>query len=469
MKLKNVPQSIAMLSVLALSACGGSDDSTGTSDQASPSPSPTPIASPAASPSPMASPKPSAMPSALPSAMPSTAPSPTVSSAPATSSAPIVIAQTRMGGIFTAKGSVDVLMSDVLGNKTTEAHNLNRVTLYTSREDSIDTSNCNDTRCLVFWYPMLANENDVAEAPYSIINRKDGMKQWGLRGMPVYFSRLDSLTSDEILFDPREHMVAVVQPVRFNSADINTSSGVYLTAAGRIHLSQQMNAQDTTRFKQEPANMLDRSLYTFDLDSQGVSSCNDTCLKNWPALLAGDNDQATQPYSLIERKLGSNGPMAKQWALNGKPLYFYIGDSSAADINGHALANWRLARPAATQTISINNTARIVAAGKVLQAVTDGPDEPIHAVAKDKFTLYTFDGDTAGKSSTCKQTCLDNWPALMAYKGAEAEAPFSLIARESGELQWAINGMPLYFYRDDMQASDANGDGLNGRWHLAKP
>lgn len=85
------------------------------------------------------------------------------------------------------------------------------------------------------------------------------------------------------------------------------------------------------------------------------------------------------------------------------------------------------------------------------------------------MTLYTFDKDTGGKSA-CNGACADNWPALLAADGAKPTADMTIVVRDDGKKMWAYKGKPLYTFKKDTAAGDANGDGaLNGAWHIAKP
>ncbi len=85
------------------------------------------------------------------------------------------------------------------------------------------------------------------------------------------------------------------------------------------------------------------TLYTFDRDAagSGKSVCNGPCATNWPPLMAGDMDQASGDYSIITRDDGK-----KQWALKGKPLYFWAKDMKPGDRTGDGFNKvWQLARP----------------------------------------------------------------------------------------------------------------------------
>lgn len=84
------------------------------------------------------------------------------------------------------------------------------------------------------------------------------------------------------------------------------------------------------------------TLYTFDKDVQaGKSVCNGTCSVNWPPLYASDADVPSGDYSIIVRDDGK-----KQWALKGKPLYFWSKDAKPGDKTGDGVINaWHIARP----------------------------------------------------------------------------------------------------------------------------
>jgi predicted lipoprotein with Yx(FWY)xxD motif len=85
------------------------------------------------------------------------------------------------------------------------------------------------------------------------------------------------------------------------------------------------------------------------------------------------------------------------------------------------------------------------------------------------MTLYTFDKDAGGKSM-CNGPCAENWPALIAADDAKPTADMTIVVRDDGKKMWAYKGKPLYTFKKDTAAGEANGDGfLNGAWHIAKP
>lgn len=87
------------------------------------------------------------------------------------------------------------------------------------------------------------------------------------------------------------------------------------------------------------------TLYTFDKDvaDSGKSVCNDSdgCATRWPPLYAMAGDKASGDYSIIVRDDGK-----KQWALKGKPLYYWFNDKKPGDMTGDGFKNvWHIIKP----------------------------------------------------------------------------------------------------------------------------
>ena len=85
------------------------------------------------------------------------------------------------------------------------------------------------------------------------------------------------------------------------------------------------------------------TLYVFDRDTagSGKSVCNGPCATNWPPLMAADADKAMGDYMVITRDDGK-----KQWAMKGKPLYYWSKDTKPGDKTGDNFMNiWHVAKP----------------------------------------------------------------------------------------------------------------------------
>ncbi|HUH50165.1 MAG TPA: hypothetical protein VLZ56_09970 [Mycoplana sp.] len=71
----------------------------------------------------------------------------------------------------------------------------NGMTLYTYKDDTKGMSNCYE-KCAVNWPPLKADANAAAEGVYTVIDRKDGTKQWAKDGMPLYYWIKDKKEGD---------------------------------------------------------------------------------------------------------------------------------------------------------------------------------------------------------------------------------------------------------------------------------
>jgi predicted lipoprotein with Yx(FWY)xxD motif len=89
------------------------------------------------------------------------------------------------------------------------------------------------------------------------------------------------------------------------------------------------------------------SLYTFDQDSPGASTCDGGCADSWPPLTVQVGQAAVGAEGVagelatIERADGS-----LQVTYDGWPLYFFAGDTAPGDTNGDGVGGvWHLATP----------------------------------------------------------------------------------------------------------------------------
>jgi predicted lipoprotein with Yx(FWY)xxD motif len=89
------------------------------------------------------------------------------------------------------------------------------------------------------------------------------------------------------------------------------------------------------------------TLYIFDQDTGGESSCYEGCDTNWPPLLVEGGAEPTAGEGVT----GDIGVSARtdgtvQVTYNGSPLYYFSGDSAAGDANGDGVGGvWHIATP----------------------------------------------------------------------------------------------------------------------------
>jgi predicted lipoprotein with Yx(FWY)xxD motif len=87
-------------------------------------------------------------------------------------------------------------------------------------------------------------------------------------------------------------------------------------------------------------NTAGMTLYTFDKDEGGKSTCNGPCAANWPPLMAGADAKAAGDWSIVTRDDG-----AKQWAYKGKPVYLWAKDTKPGDKTGDGFNNvWHVVK-----------------------------------------------------------------------------------------------------------------------------
>jgi predicted lipoprotein with Yx(FWY)xxD motif len=90
----------------------------------------------------------------------------------------------------------------------------------------------------------------------------------------------------------------------------------------------------------------------------------------------------------------------------------------------------------------------------------------------DGRTLYMLTTDAAN-TTTCTGACSDTWPPFTVTSGQQAHAgggmtgTLATFKRPDGTSQVTYGGRPLYYFKGDAKAGDANGQGTGGVWFVA--
>ncbi|TPQ34186.1 hypothetical protein C2U70_17655 [Bradyrhizobium guangdongense] len=85
------------------------------------------------------------------------------------------------------------------------------------------------------------------------------------------------------------------------------------------------------------------------------------------------------------------------------------------------------------------------------------------------MTLYYYERDTSGKTSSCDGKCTETWKPLAAPKDAKPVGDFTVITRSDGSKMWAYRYRPLYTSAADKTPGDANGIATTMLWRVAQP
>jgi len=90
------------------------------------------------------------------------------------------------------------------------------------------------------------------------------------------------------------------------------------------------------------------TVYMFDSDTQGATSstCSGQCAANWPAVTTDSESPEVEGVTgEVGTITGIDG--ALQVTLNGWPLYYFIGDAGAGEVNGQGVNEvWWVLTPA---------------------------------------------------------------------------------------------------------------------------
>jgi predicted lipoprotein with Yx(FWY)xxD motif len=126
---------------------------------------------------------------------------------------------------------------------------------------------------------------------------------------------------------------------------------------------------------------------------------------------------------------------------------------------GRALANGHGSdTPTPPKTQATTAPARVV-------MTKDGP----RMVDPKGMTLYYYERDTSGKTSSCEGRCAENWRPLQASSEAKAIGEFTVITRSDGTKMWAFRYRPLYTSAADKAPGESNGAATTMQWHVVRP
>jgi len=179
------------------------------------------------------------------------------------------------------------------------------------------------------------------------------------------------------------------------------------------------------------------------------------CTTAWPPLLA--TGRLIARGGVRQAGLGTvTRNHVKQVTYFGHPLYRFIGDGAAGQMNGENFpafnGQWYLdltsGRPAIGVASVMTERSRL---GTVLAGRT----------ALGPRTLYTLSFDTPNKT-TCTGACAAIWPPLLTSGRAKAgpgvsQPAIGTLRRPNGTFQVTYHGRPLYMFAFDLGAGAAPG------------
>lgn len=240
--------------------------------------------------------------------------------------------------------AVNIGQSVALGSFLVDSKGM---TLYEFSNDTANTSKCTGT-CATNWPPLLTNGAPTAgtgvnASMLGTITRTDGGTQVTYNGMPLYYFAADKSAGDT----KGQGVKSVWYVVDPTGKSITTALGA--PAAGSNGSAVVNVAQNSTlgSFLVDSKGM---TLYIYLKDTPNTSNCSGACVGYWPPLLTTGAPAAGTGVtaSMLGSTKRSDG--TTQVTYNGWPLYYYVGDKVAGDINGENVQSvWFVITPAGTQ------------------------------------------------------------------------------------------------------------------------
>ena len=316
-----------------------------------------------------------------------------------------------------------------------------------------------DTRvaCTVAWPPATVATGGKPMGRWTIIERKDGIKQWAYDEAPLYTSDLDQRPGDVFGGSARYaggDGPATREPVG-PPPDVPPGFGVKTTSAGRLLVTDRQ-----------------LSVYVSDGDRADASACDKECTKNWIPMAA---PAEVRPHGDWTTFLRSDG--TRQWAFRHRALYRYALDRHPYSLEGSDVPGWhniytqRAPDPPAGFTVQDTTAGQVLADAHGMTIYTfrcaDDADDQLscdHPTTTQTYRIAFCGGGDAAR-------CLRSFPYVVAPPNAPttgrswravdidpATGRFAQPQQKGSVHVWAYRDRPVYTYSGDRQPGDVNAD-----------
>ncbi len=232
------------------------------------------------------------------------------------------------------------------------------MSLYTFDKDGLDTSNC-DAECQKIW-PLFTGVNSGSE-DIKVLQDSDHL---AYRKHPLYYFIKDMAPGDILGNNVKNVWHLVYAPAGSTDAQ---------TALSDISMKQTYLTDKDGR-----------ALYTFDKDTENVSTCYDTtptsgsgCESVWPVFYSADlgklpTGTTAADFKVIDRDIAraKKGEPIQQVTYKGKPLYYFTPDNKeAGSVKGDWVKGvWHLVELGAVKTGTVPADTEQTASGVDIEA-----------------------------------------------------------------------------------------------------
>jgi predicted lipoprotein with Yx(FWY)xxD motif len=319
------------------------------------------------------------------------------------------------------------------------------MSLYTYDKDARRGASACSGECAGAWPAALAPPTATAEGDWSLLELKDGNRQWVHHSAPLYKFRDDKAIGA--------------------AAGDGADGGAWHVAAFRPGTGTDLPDGIAVREIADAggAGLVESSgltLYAFDGGAAHPNCDGDDCARLWFPLEAPAIANAVGKFSVIARDDGIT-----QWMYRGKPLYRFAADRKPGDVNGSgADSRFRVALVVRYFMPTDATIRRTLELGDILS--TRGGAT---LYQRDRVTteeLHQFRADHGAPAlgrwfgtATCDENCTKTWPPFGAPADALASGYWDIATRAGGARQWVYKGFALYTHAAD-KPGDTSGNGI---------
>jgi predicted lipoprotein with Yx(FWY)xxD motif len=313
--------------------------------------------------------------------------------------------------------------------------------LYAS-DKKVDASACKEN-CAQLWVPFAASADAKATGDWSIVKAK-GIKQWALRGKPLYTYSKDAAPAAGGMGYGMAAANGQAADSAFKVQPVVAPRALRLPR--EVSISEVLGAPGVAL-----VNSSGMSLYAF---GKKASKANDPVSTVWQPLIAPASALPVGDFTIVSREHGDT-----QWAFKGKPLYTFEQDRELNDANGRGVDPRMqvavIARYFTPAEVAMRKNER---RGGLLVNAADGKT----LYGRDRISHNHTGGHNARGSTRgvptvgaaiglagCDAQCEREWKPLAAPADAQPSGYWSVFVRPDGSKQWAYQGYALYTNEND--------------------
>ena len=318
--------------------------------------------------------------------------------------------------------------------------------------------------CTDLWPPVLAQADAAPVGKWTLVERRDGVRQWAYDEQPLYTSVRDSGPGDVLGGSTRRYggdSPAYRVPAK-PPAQLPPGFAVRTTTLGRM-LTTHRN----------------ESVYAFESDTATSIACDDGCLDRWKPVVAPQLVRPQGEWSVLER-----APGVRQWLFRGQPLYTHVLDTGSWSQEGSDVPGWsnvftqRAPEPPASFTVQATIAGEVLAdhRGRTIYVYYCGED------SADQLSCDHPEDTQVYRLAMCgggdPERCLAHWPYVTAGEDErDANRVWRIVTVDpmTGRYVddpdsapdalrvWAYRDRPVYTYGPDAYPGDVHGGGT-GEW-----